>query len=194
MNKHLKLRLNLIILLPPTQQSFLWQTVSACWAQRLYVSPSMREQKIIVSLCVTSVWISIRAQILLLLRAHAWRRGKFASKDFTFKLFLGFPLTLCEWTPSWLQVTKAPIPRAVKPSCLFCPWDDYNIKKTYSCSFGGFGHWMSLTIVIWLILPVVICLSQRLSHACLSISNYTAKLRMAHYISYSLFDSTLLLG
>jgi len=27
-----------------------------------------------------------------------------------------------------------------------------------------------LRIVIWLILPVVICLSQRLSHACLSIS------------------------
>jgi hypothetical protein len=51
-----------------------------------------------------------------------------------------------------------------------------------------------LTIVTWLILPVVICLSQRLSHACLSISNYTAKLRMAHYISYRLFDSTLLLG
>lgn len=49
-------------------------------------------------------------------------------------------------------------------------------------------------LVIWLILPVVICLSQRLSHACLSISNYTAKLRMAHYISYRLFDSTLLLG
>ena len=50
------------------------------------------------------------------------------------------------------------------------------------------------TIVTWLILPVVICLSQRLSHACLSISNYTAKLRMAHYISYRLFDSTFLLG
>ena len=31
-------------------------------------------------------------------------------------------------------------------------------------------------------------LSQRLSHACLSISDYTVKLRMAHYISYSLFD------
>src|SRR6187402_3414182 len=29
----------------------------------------------------------------------------------------------------------------------------------------------ALTIVTWLILPVVICLSQRLSHACLSISN-----------------------
>ena len=32
----------------------------------------------------------------------------------------------------------------------------------------------------WLILPVVICLSQRLSHACLSISFFTVKLRMAH--------------
>ena len=31
-------------------------------------------------------------------------------------------------------------------------------------------------------------LSQRLSHACLSINNHTVKLRMAHYISYSLFD------
>ena len=49
-------------------------------------------------------------------------------------------------------------------------------------------------IVIWLILPVVIRSSQRLSHACLSITLYTGKLRMAHYISYSLFDSTLLLG
>ena len=36
------------------------------------------------------------------------------------------------------------------------------------------------TVVTWLILPVGICLSQRLSHACLSISNYTVKLRMAH--------------
>ena len=33
---------------------------------------------------------------------------------------------------------------------------------------------------IWLILPVVICLSQRLSHACLSTNFYTVKLRMAH--------------
>ena len=32
----------------------------------------------------------------------------------------------------------------------------------------------------WLILPVVICLSQRLSHACLSTSSSRAKLRMAH--------------
>ena len=32
----------------------------------------------------------------------------------------------------------------------------------------------------WLILPVVICLSQRLSHACLSLSLQSSKLRMAH--------------
>ena len=34
--------------------------------------------------------------------------------------------------------------------------------------------------VTWLILPVVICLSQRLSHACLRKSPRTANLRMAH--------------
>ena len=49
-------------------------------------------------------------------------------------------------------------------------------------------------LVTWLILPVVIRSSQRLSHARLSKSNFTVKLRMAHYISYSLLDSTLLLG
>jgi hypothetical protein len=52
----------------------------------------------------------------------------------------------------------------------------------------------SSQIVTWLILPVVICLSQRLSHACLSISNYTVKLRMAHYISYYLFDGSFTTG
>ena len=43
-------------------------------------------------------------------------------------------------------------------------------------------------IIIWLILPVVIRSSQRLSHACVSINNSTLKLRMAHYISYSLLE------
>ena len=49
----------------------------------------------------------------------------------------------------------------------------------------GFSVWvlhltLSGDVQTWLILPVVICLSQRLSHACLSISFFTAKLRMAH--------------
>ena len=48
-----------------------------------------------------------------------------------------------------------------------------------------------LLVETWLILPVVICLSQRLSHACLSISFYMAKLRMAHYNSYSFFDGQI---
>src|SRR6218665_3042004 len=33
------------------------------------------------------------------------------------------------------------------------------------------------TVATWLIVPVVICLSQRLSHACLSTNLYTVKLR-----------------
>ena len=40
--------------------------------------------------------------------------------------------------------------------------------------------WAVRLVVTWLILPAVICLSQRLSHACLSISFYTARLRTAH--------------
>ena len=47
---------------------------------------------------------------------------------------------------------------------------------------------------IWLILPVVICLSQRLSHARLSTNFCTVKLRMAHYIGHNLLDELLLLG
>ena len=74
--------------------------------------------------------------------------------------------------------------------CLLVGYDVniYIIKCLVLCSTIVHG------LVTWLILPVVIRLSQRLSHACLSINNYTVKLRMAHYISYSLFDSILLLG
>jgi hypothetical protein len=42
----------------------------------------------------------------------------------------------------------------------------------------------------WLILPVVICLSQRLSHACLSTNRFKVKPRMAHYNSHSFLDLT----
>ena len=41
-------------------------------------------------------------------------------------------------------------------------------------------HDVSVAPLTWLILPVVICLSQRLSHACLSINFYMVTLRMAH--------------
>ena len=41
----------------------------------------------------------------------------------------------------------------------------------------------------WLILPVVICLSQRLSHACLSTCLNTVKPRIAHYNSHRLLEN-----
>ena len=42
-------------------------------------------------------------------------------------------------------------------------------------------------IKVWSILQVVILSSQRLSHACVSLNSFSVKLRIAHYISYSLF-------
>ena len=48
----------------------------------------------------------------------------------------------------------------------------------YRANGDGAMPWTN--VVTWLILPVVICLSQRLSHACLSTNFYTVKLRMAH--------------
>ena len=63
-------------------------------------------------------------------------------------------------------------------SCFtLCSWLLYwclQVMQQLACGSSGWHLWT------WLILPVVICLSQRLSHACLSISFYTAKLRMAH--------------
>ena len=46
--------------------------------------------------------------------------------------------------------------------------------------FVGFALKTLSWIETWLILPVVICLSQRLSHACLGINLRMVKLRMAH--------------
>ncbi len=51
-------------------------------------------------------------------------------------------------------------------------------------------HNCNKLVATWLILPVVICLSQRLSHACLSSSENKVKPRMAHYISYGSLDRT----
>ena len=45
-----------------------------------------------------------------------------------------------------------------------------------------------INIKFWLILPVVICLSQRLSHACLSTYSSKVKPQKAQYISYGLLD------
>ena len=68
--------------------------------------------------------------------------------------------------------------RAPLPSELLCPRLAPGVPAD-GCALTGCGR-TPVKIVTWLILPVVICLSQRLSHACLSISTYTVKLRMAH--------------
>ena|ERR1700759_1924587 len=57
---------------------------------------------------------------------------------------------------------------------------DHSLPSAYNSALNKGLQARLYKIVTWLILPVVICLSQRLSHACLSISNYTVKLRMAH--------------
>ena len=57
------------------------------------------------------------------------------------------------------------------------------VRRTSVCTCGGSGN-----RVTWLILPVVICLPQGLSHASLSVSIYIVKLHTAHYISNYLFD------
>ena len=59
-------------------------------------------------------------------------------------------------------------------ACVFC-----FILKDIECS---------LMYNTWLILPVVICLPQGLSHASLSVSIYIVKLHTAHYISNYFFD------
>ena len=53
-------------------------------------------------------------------------------------------------------------------------------RLSLSIDREGFALSAAVVVKTWLILPVVICLSQRLSHACLSMNFYTVKLRMAH--------------
>ena len=48
------------------------------------------------------------------------------------------------------------------------------------CSYARRSPTFSNELATWLILPVVICLSQRLSHACVSTSFDPVKPRMAH--------------
>ena len=58
------------------------------------------------------------------------------------------------------------LPCSLPALALRCPPSNLDISRVPPGARGQPRR----TIVIWLILPVVICLSQRLSHACLSIS------------------------
>ena len=63
-------------------------------------------------------------------------------------------------------------------SCSGIPASSFEFSAENSENFSVL-NWKT-TRVTWLILPVVICLSQRLSHACLSTSLIKVKPRMAH--------------
>ena len=136
------------------------------------MSPSLREQKIIVSLCVTSVWISTWAQILLLPWAYAQEEVSLHRRN---------SLVNCTWV-SHLHFTSGLLvgckPRKhqslgrTNPRVCFALRTITIFGILNSSDFAKLRlRWGRLMIVIWLILPVVICLSQRLSHACLSISS-----------------------
>jgi hypothetical protein len=84
---------------------------------------------------------------------------------------------LYEPSSSWLQVMKAQVLQRLQSFASRCCCKDHTYpftKPNYHALplywFFGTVEQHCLKIVIWLILPVVICLSQRLSHACLSIN------------------------
>ena len=61
------------------------------------------------------------------------------------------------------------------------------LRRSHSSSVRS----VPIRIIIWLILSVIICLSQKLNHACLNINNYIVKLRMIymnHFIFFSEFS------
>ena len=66
-------------------------------------------------------------------------------------------------------------------SCFYDQCTECIFLHLFEGSFGLFTQVSGLfSSDTWLILPVVICLSQRLSHACLSTSQSKVKPRMAH--------------
>ena len=75
-----------------------------------------------------------------------------------------------DWQQSYLQSQFRRLAKKLHATCITL------LSLTMLCGLKQ----LSNIAITWLILPVVICLSQRLSHACLSISFNTAKLRMAH--------------
>jgi hypothetical protein len=65
--------------------------------------------------------------------------------------------SLCSWTS--------------RAGCFGTPLSVHIDRRLRAAGPARLSRDVSGTVVTWLILPVVICLSQRLSHACLSISN-----------------------
>ena len=107
------------------------------------------------------------------------RGSKCATRTLAAKLHLGLPT--CALRASGQLITSHESTRPQATPVLCCrrlPRGSYSFAKPNYLALllsrqspsGDAVEEQGLRIVIWLILPVVICLSQRLSHACLSIS------------------------
>ena len=114
------------------------------------------------------------------------------STDWLFDVFTGQCLDLLRGPPQWLVLVRCihrSMLSSIGPWSIGCWLNRSSIYLSIDLLIDWSTDWLADqcllvshggTVSTWLILPVVICLSQRLSHACLSISFYTAKLRMAH--------------
>ena len=121
-----------------------------------------------------------RVHILLLPWTSRPGGSKCATRIIARKLHLGSPIWALRDIVQLIASYESTRPQATLELCFWrLPWGSYNSlpNLTTLLCFSVGSHLLGdavekycLRIVIWLILPVVICLSQRLSHACLSIS------------------------
>ena len=106
--------------------------------------------------------------------------SKCAYWELALKLHLGFPTCAFGANSQLVASHESTRPRATLELCfrrlprgviqLFSKPNFLALLLSRQSPSGDAVEEYCLMIVIWLILPVVICLSQRLSHACLSIS------------------------
>ena len=118
--------------------------------------------------------------MLLLPRTTRPGGSKCSFRELDSKLHLGFPIWALRSRSQLIASHESTRPQAtLELSFWRLPWGSYNslpnltnlaLLLSRQSPSGDAVEEHSFKIVIWLILPVVICLSQRLSHACLSIS------------------------
>ena len=156
---------------------FLWHLASACWARRLYLSPSLRETQIIVWLCVNSVWKStICKSYFYGERTPSGEASLHLRRQLT-NYTSNYWYVLCESMSSWLQVTKTSH-RAIRPVCLRCAAESYFFGKPYYLLLAACGRRLEDSNLVD---PASSHMLVSKTKPCMSKYKwYTMKLRMAH--------------
>ena len=95
---------------------------------------------------------------------NLWDSG--GQDEFDFSTLMELP-SWAHW-PCW-EHSLAVAVRFVTINLWWTPWPRKQLEWLWISGITSPGVW-GWKVVTWLILPVVICLSQRLSHACLSIN------------------------